>query len=87
MYRGLILGGLAFAAVVTAERQFDSLTSDIKRYDRMRAMSGDPPLARQALDLLATYLKSLADARRPAVMEVVGAFQNDLLRYLRMRAM
>ena len=87
MYRGLILGGLAFAAVFTAERQFESLGSDIKRYNTMRAMSGDPPLERQAFDLLATYLKSLAKAKRPAIVDFTGALQNDLLRYLRMRAM
>lgn len=87
MVRGLILGGLAFAAVFTAERQFDAVGADIKRYNTMRAMSGDPPLARQAFDILATYAKSLATSRRPVLMEVVGAFQNDLLRYLRMRAM
>ena len=87
MYRGLILGGLAFAAVFTAERQFDALGSDVKRYNAMRAMSGDPPLGRQAFDLLATYIKSLAKTQRPAITELTGSVQNDLLRYLRMRAM
>lgn len=87
MYRGLILGGLAFAAVFAAERQFDAVGNDIKRYNLMRAMSGDPPLARQGFDLLATYLRSLAKTQRPALAEFAGALQNDLIRYLRMRAM
>ena len=41
MYRGLILGALAFAATVLAERQFVFVKKDIERYDRIRAMSGD----------------------------------------------
>ena len=85
--RGLILGGLAFVAVYAAERQFGSFGNDIKRYNTMRAMSGDPPLARQAAGLAfaagANYLK----AQRPQLMEVVTALQSDLVRYMRISNM
>ncbi len=85
--RGLILGGLAFAAVFSAERQFGAFGKDIKRYNMMRAMSGDPPLSRQAVGLIGVALKGLSKARRPQVMEVVTALQTDLVRYLRISSM
>ena len=40
MNRGLIFGAIAFAAAFAAERLFTSMTPDIARYNRMRAMSG-----------------------------------------------
>jgi hypothetical protein len=87
MVRGLILGGLAFAAVFTAERQLEPLGADIKRYNAMRAMSGDPPLSRQVFSLAATYLRALFEARRPQLVDFLGSLQSDLVRYMRMRAM
>jgi hypothetical protein len=87
MLRGLLLGGLAFAAVFTAERQFSSVEGDIRRYNAMRAMSGDPPLSRQLLGLLGTQLKALQKAKRPAVMEFVSALQSDIIRYMRISTM
>ena len=50
--RGLIFGSLAFAAAFGAERLFAGMSKDIARYDRMRAMSGEPPLGRQLLETL-----------------------------------
>ncbi len=85
--RGLILGTLAFAAVYAAERQFAVFGNDIKRYNLMRAMSGDPPLSRQALGMLGTALASLAKTRRPQLLAVVNAVQTDLVRYLRISNM
>ncbi len=87
MYRGLILGGLAFAAVFVAERQFEGFGSDVKRYNAMRAMSGDPPLSQQAIGMIATYLRSQMKTQRPALMEFVSALQSDLIRYLRISTM
>ncbi len=100
MYRRLILGGFAAATVIVAKRQFGHIGSDIKRYNTMRAMSGDPPLARQGFGMLIGYVKSLgkkqrpvsiplanAKSQRPALFELATAMQNDLIRYMRMRAM
>jgi hypothetical protein len=87
MVRGLILGGLAFAAVFAAERQLEPLDADIKRYNAMRAMSGDPPLARQILTLAATFVRAQFEARRPLFVEFASSLQSDLVRYMRMRAM
>ena len=87
MYRGLILGGLAFAAVFFAERQFESVGSDIKRYNRIRAMSGDPPLSQQAIGMIRTFLRSQTKTRRPAVKEFAQAIASDLVRYLRISTM
>lgn len=86
MVRGLIFGSLAFAATFALERQFGSLTDDLVRYDRMRAMSGDPPFWREQLGVLlgrlAAYVKSNA-----APAGVVDGLQSDLVRYMRMRSM
>jgi hypothetical protein len=87
MYRGLIFGGLAFAAVFVAERQFESVGSDVKRYNSMRAMSGDPALSQQAIDMIWTYLRSQMKTQRPAIMEFTSAIQSDLVRYLRISTM
>ena len=41
----VIGAGIGVAALLGAVRLFASLAPDIQRYDRMRAMSGDLPLA------------------------------------------
>jgi hypothetical protein len=87
MYRGLILGGLAFAVVFVAERQFEGFGSDIKRYNTMRAMSGDPPLSQQAIGIIGTFLRSQMKTQRPALNEFVSAIASDLVRYLRISTM
>jgi hypothetical protein len=86
MVRGLVLGSLAFAATFALERQFGSLTSDLARYDRMRAMSGDPPFWREQLDVLLGKLTTYAKTN-PKTAGVVDGLKSDVLRYLRMRSM
>ena len=43
MDRGLIVGAIAFAAAFGLERLYASMGPDIARYEKMRAMSGQPP--------------------------------------------
>ena len=87
MYRGLILGGLAFAAVFTAERQFAFISKDIERYDRIREMSGDPPLLMQGVGMLRDMIGSFGDSRRGEALGLIQALQHDVFRYARISTM
>lgn len=87
MYRGLILGGLAFVAFFTAERQLAPLGKDIARYNKMREMSGDPPLLRQGLGMLRDVAKSYGGSRRGNALGLADALKNDLIRYARISTM
>ena len=87
MYRGLILGGIAFAAVVAAERQLQSVGKDIERYNRIREMSGDPGLLMQGVGMLKDMVGNFGDSRRGEALGVVEALQSDLVRYARISTM
>jgi hypothetical protein len=87
MYRGLILGALAFAATVLAERQFVFVKKDIERYDRIRAMSGDAPLLKQGLMMLRDAIGSLGSTQRGGMMGMIESLQNDVVRYARLSTM
>ena len=51
MYKGLILGGLAFGAAFGLERVIAGLGADMKRYDKLRAMSGQGPFLKELLSM------------------------------------
>jgi hypothetical protein len=87
MLRGVILGGLAFATVLVAERQFESIESDIKRYNAMREMSGDPPVSAQILAFVRERLSILLKKYRPELLGIVDAFASDAARYMRISTM
>lgn len=87
MVKGLIFGTLAFAAVFTAERQLQVVGKDIDRYNRIRAMSGDPPLAMQAFDLFKARLTALRESRRDETASLLSSLQSDLFRYVRISSM
>ena len=87
MYRGLILGTIAFGAVFFAERQLPALGKDIKRYNDMRAMSGDPPVTRQAVELLTAMVKSYLKEHRGATADLARTLSSDALRYARISTM
>jgi hypothetical protein len=87
MYRGLIFGGIAFMVAVIAERQFVAVTKDMERYDRIRAMSGDPPLLKQGLLMLRDMIGSFGDSRRGEATGIIQAIQNDVVRYARISTM
>ena len=48
MVRGIIVGCLAFAIAFAVERMLASMKEDLARYDAMRKMSGEEPLAKRA---------------------------------------
>ena len=85
--RGLILGGLAFAAVYAAERGFESFAKDISRYDELSAMSGSPTLFRKLLSTGMDMLTDFGSNRAGDAKNFVGSLQDDLLRYATLRGM
>jgi hypothetical protein len=87
MVRGIVLGGLAFVAVFAAERQFELLNKDIKRYNSMREMSGDVSLGKQAINAGLELLSSLGSSRRGEALDFLAAIQNDIMRYARISSM
>ncbi len=87
MYRGLIFGALAFAAAFAAERQFDAMSGDMKRYDKMRAMSGDPPLLQQLLSGVVTMATDFAGSKADEAGDLFTGMTRDLVRYATMRNM
>jgi hypothetical protein len=82
-----MFGGLAFLAAVFAERQFVAVTKDLERYDRIRAMSGDPPLFKQGLLVLRDMIGSFGSSRRGQATGLIQAIQNDVVRYARISTM
>lgn len=87
MYRGLMFGGLAFAAVFVAERQLQAVGKDIDRYNRIRAMSGDPSLAMQGFGMLKELIGSFGESRRGDTASMLASLQSDLFRYVRISNM
>lgn len=72
MLRPMIRGGTALAVSVFIARYAFAVLRDLQRYNRMRAMSDDPPLLRMNGDSPVRLLLSV-----PA----------DLMRYLRISTM
>lgn len=87
MIRGFVLGGLAFGAVFIAERQFVSIGSDLKRYDAMRTMSGDPPFLRQLVKYATTMISNYGASRQGEARDLFASLTRDVVRYAAMRSM
>ncbi len=87
MFRGLMFGALAFGAAFAAERRFGSLTKDLKRYDTIRAMSGDPPFLREVFKHLAKSASEYRLSRGGDPRAMVTSVLGDVKRYMTMRSM
>ncbi|BDE06513.1 hypothetical protein WPS_17890 [Vulcanimicrobium alpinum] len=85
--RGLVLGGVAFGVVYFLERQFEKFASDIARYDRLRAMSGDPPFLREGLNQAIGIITSFGAARSEKAIGMLQGLQDDVVRYARIKSM
>jgi hypothetical protein len=81
MTRGLIFGAIAFAAAFAAERLYTSLTPDIARYNRMRAMSGQEPLLKEIVSFVQSALGNAS------ISGVMTDITNDAVRYAKMKGM
>ena len=87
MLRGLIFGTIAFGAAVVAERQLNAIEKDVARYNAIRAMSGDPPLARQLASMARTFIIDYGAARGVTAGNLFTDFGKDVVRYALMRTM
>ena len=85
MLRRLTIGGVAFALVVSLARRFDTLFDDLDRYNKMREMSGEPPLLRSMLSQL-PFAESLAAGRGEA-RSLLKSVRDDLRRVVRIASM
>lgn len=87
MFRGVILGALAFGAIFAAERQFGLIEKDLKRYDAMRTMSGDAPFLRSVLDGALGMLAQFGANRSGEAQTLATSLTHDIMRYAAMRSM
>ena len=85
MNRSLIVASLGFIAAFGAERLFASLGPDIARYNRMREMSGQPPMLKEILSSLGTLVGGAA--RSNGAGGFIAEMTNDVVRYAKMKGM
>jgi hypothetical protein len=85
MNRTLIVASLGFVAAFGAERLFSGLAKDIARYDRMRAMSDEPPMHKELLSTAAGVLGNAT--RHNAATGFIADMTNDIVRYAKMKGM
>jgi hypothetical protein len=85
MVRGVIVGALAFAAAFAAERVFVGMKDDLARYDNLRKMSGQEPLAKELLSTLGSLFTG--SVQKSGVTSFVTSLTNDIVRYGKMRSM
>ncbi|MGP6159758.1 MAG: hypothetical protein ACLPYS_20055 [Vulcanimicrobiaceae bacterium] len=85
MLRRLTLGGIAFAIVVAGLKRFDVVLDDLDRYNRLRAMSDEPPLLQTLLEQL-PFAEYVAAGRGEAA-SLLKSVRDDLRRYSRIANM
>jgi hypothetical protein len=85
MLRGIIVGALAFAAAFGIERVLAGMKSDIARYDAMRKMSGEEPLAKELLATMGSLVTG--SVQKSGVTAFVTSLTNDVVRYAKMKGM
>lgn len=79
--------GLAFTAgAIAALRVAQAGASDVRRYNRMRTMSGDGPLTSEIPAIVARVLEAERKAL-PVLLSTLVTLPSDALRYARMKMM
>lgn len=90
MDRGLIVGAVAFGVAFVAERAFAGLSKDLARYERMREMSGQEPLAKELLAFVGGFFGSHGTSLQDnagGASGLIAGLTNDLVRYAKMKGM
>jgi len=82
MLRALIRSGLAIGFAIFAARQIVYGGRDLARYNRMREMSGDPPLG-----VRTQKPETNAEARTTNPFAMISSLPSDLARYLKLKSM
>lgn len=85
MNRTLIVASLGFAAAFGAERLFAGLAKDIARYDKMRAMSDEPPILKELFATVGGVLGGAA--KHNGASGFITEMTNDVVRYAKMKGM
>jgi hypothetical protein len=85
MNRSLIAGALGFVAAFGAERLIEGLARDIARYDRMRAMSDQPPMFKEVLSTVGGLFGGAI--RNNGASGLIADLTNDVVRYAKMKGM
>lgn len=85
MVRGIIVGAIAFAAAFAAERVVAGMAEDFARYDRMRKMSGEEPIAKEVLSALGSLVTG--SVQKSGLTSFVTSLTSDAVRYAKMRGM
>jgi hypothetical protein len=84
--RNLVLLGALGVASVFAARAAWFAARDLRRYNRMREMSGQGPLSRE-LPAMAREVFANERASAPNFGALIASLPKDAARYLKMRAM
>jgi hypothetical protein len=88
MDRGLIVGAIAFVAGFAAERLFTSLTKDIARYEKMREMSGQPPILKEVFGaVVGGATGESVPAWKEGATGLIADLTADVVRYAKMKGM
>jgi hypothetical protein len=82
MLRAFIRTGIAIGFAIFAARQLVYGGRDLARYNRMREMSGDPPLGVRTRNP-----ETNAEARTTNPFSMLASLPSDLARYLKMKSM
>ena len=86
MKKRILWGPLAALGTLYALRMGMQMAQDMRRYNRMLAMSDEPPLSQKMPDLLRDVVRD----ERATVKEWFGlllSFPGELMRYVRMESM
>jgi hypothetical protein len=90
MVKGLIWGSVGFAVAFGASRLAGTLRTDLKRYDMIRAQSGDGPFVFELMGqvpALLVALPPLIEAASRESMKLLMSLPSDGLRYARIESM
>jgi len=83
MIKTIFRSGIAIAIAIFASRQAIFAGRDLARYNRMREMSGDPPLG---VDM-SRSVPTNAEARTTNPFAMLMSVPSDVARYLKLKSM
>ena len=86
MNRSLIFGAVGFAIGYLVETQIASLLRDMTRYDKLRAISGDPPFLKEQINRILGVVTAFVGDQTSS-NGVLGSIPDDIVRYAKMRTM
>ena len=87
MFRGLVLGAIAFGVVFAAERQFAAAAQDIARYDKLRKMSGDSAFLNQLTSSISATIADFLTSGKGEARDLFSSLTRDIVRYAAIRSM